>query len=62
MAEGTGLEPASLFRAAVFKTAALPVTLPLQNLYCIYFTRTEGTREDTLFVLVGDFRMATDVL
>ncbi len=31
MAEGTGLEPASLVRAAVFKTAALPITLPLHE-------------------------------
>ena len=48
MAEGTGLEPASLFRAAVFKTAALPITLPLQN-SLVYCTHDAPFRQETVY-------------
>ncbi len=40
MAEGTGLEPASP-KAVVFKTTALPITLPLQRHDIVYSKKSQ---------------------
>jgi hypothetical protein len=46
MAEATGLEPASDKCAVVFKTTALPVRLPFQNLLIVIFAKCWQGRSD----------------